>query len=91
VAATKASFGGLDAIRTPGLHTGDWHFACFRARLLAVMFVFSRREHLIPYKDDAHVGGRVRNASGPCSAQNPVDRQAPARQKITHLFDRIDL
>src|ERR1035437_5217241 len=27
-----AVFGRLDSTRTPGLHTGNWHVACFHAR-----------------------------------------------------------
>ena len=55
-----ATFGRLDSTRTPGLHTGDWHAACFPARGCGLLYLLSAEgdNNQFPYKDDAHVGSK---------------------------------
>jgi hypothetical protein len=55
-----ATFGRLDSTRTPGLHTGDWHAACFPARGCKQFRLLSGGDNnCFLYKDDAHVEWRT--------------------------------
>ncbi len=93
----RAVFGRLDSTRTPGLHTGDWHAACPRARLPAVLIccLVETTTFNFPHKDDAHVEvvagafaspmwmcGWRRCGRSPCGEDCADTRFGPQRQKI---------